>query len=442
VGREDEAFAMGKRINTFLLVSIGLLLAFQWPRGPANTAATDIPLILAIIYAWPTFWKHREIIRLPLILPQWVIFLGSLCTTMISLDQPASIFAMVQDFYLYLCFLSLVNMVGNESDFRKMRKAWALAACLEGLLLVLAIIGIGRNLFVMPLKIMHQPIPGTEGQSGRAMGTVGHPNLTGAYMLSGLFVFLSLRYPQKIWQRVLIGLFLFVGVFTTGSNGDIIACLISIFIVLAYLIARSGGKSPLLLGPAVASLGVVACLVVVMIILGVPSSIAAIMESSFLRYSMARLLGASVITRTNIIVDAWGVYRDYPLGVGPNALAGWLEVGTTHSDYLAHMVERGPLAFIGLMLFCVEIFTWLKSSMELTKNTPEKQFEVVALGAGLVGSFITGFAYEVMHWRHHWLLITLVFAQNKLLRIQGADTEMVAGTRDSRSSSRLATSDQ
>ncbi len=424
---------MGKRIKTLLLIGIGILLAFQWPPGPGNTAATDIPLLLSIIYVWPTFWKHREIIRFPLMLPQWMIFLGGLTATLGSLDQTASLMAIVQDVYIYLWFLSLVNMIDDEADFHKIRKAWVLMACLEGLLLVLTVLGIGRTLFVKPLQAKGKPIPGTAGQSGRTMGTIGHPNATGTYMRSSFFVLLSICHPQKTWQRVLIGLLLFAGILTTGSRGAIVAWLIGMFVMLAYQIARSGGKSPLFWGSVAASLAGVACLVA---IVGVPSSIIAFTQGTFLRHSLGRLMGASIPYRTFILKGAWKAYRSHPLGIGPNAFGAWLGgslgEGSMHSDYLSHLVERGPLGFIGLLLLVTEVLLCLKSSMALTKDDPSKQFQVLALGAGFLGSAALELVYDIMHNRTHWLLITLIFAQNGLLRARYSQERTPGGLGDRR----------
>jgi hypothetical protein len=88
------------------------------------------------------------------------------------------------------------------------------------------------------------------------------------------------------------------------------------------------------------------------------------------------------------------------------------------------------LGFIGLLLLVIEVLVCLSASMALTRGDPGRQFQVLALGAGFLGSMIVGMSHEVMHWRHHWLLITLIFAQNKLLRIRGADTNTLVSARD------------
>jgi O-antigen ligase len=263
------------------------------------------------------------------------------------------------------------------------------------------------------------------------MGTIGHPNKTGDYLMISFFVFLSLRYPQKIWQRVLIGLVLVAGIFTTGSNAAILGCLVGGFVILAFRIAHSDGKSPLLLGLVTALLGGIACLVAIIVIVGVPPSVVDFTWGTFLQNSIARLLaGGPVAGRMRTWSLGLEAYLSHPLGIGPDAFSTWIGAGTIHNDYLSHLVERGPLGFIGLLLLVIEVLVCLSASMALTKGDPGRQFQVLALGAGFLGSMIVGMSHEVMHWRHHWLLITLIFAQNKLLRIRGADTNALVSARD------------
>lgn len=417
-GREIEMSLTEKRIKTLLLVNVAILLVFQWPPGPANTKAADIALVLAIIYAWPAFWKHRQIVRFPLILPQWLIFLGGLFATMTSLDRSASIIAVVQDLYLYLCFLSLVNMADDEADLHKMMKAWVMMACLQSILMAATQLRIGARL----------PIPGLKGSAREAAGLIGQPNLAGVYLMESLFVLLATRYPKRTWLRIAIVALLSVAILATRSKGALAGSLIGLWVVLNYW-AWTRTRSLLLQISATALLGAAICaILIISISLGASGTA---QESGGLAFSLSQWQG-KFKARIEILQHGWKIYQTQPLGIGPNVFGSLMIVEVEpgelikpeehsthlHNDYFAYLVERGPVGFTGLLLLLAEIFICLKSSIEITENAPEKRFEAVALGAGVASSFITGLAYEVMHWRHHWVLIALVFVQNRLLRIQ------------------------
>jgi hypothetical protein len=417
--------AVGKRIKTLLLIGIVVLLAFQWPPGPGNTKATDIALVLAIIFAWPVFWKHKQIVRFPLILPQYLILLGGLFATLSSIDRTTSILAMVQDLYLYVCFLTLVNLIDNEADLYKMMKTWVVMASLEIMLMIGNFLGISRQPFTMIF--------------GPVFSTLGQTNIASNFFMFSIFIPFAIHYPRRTWLRAGIVALLLMAIYRSNQKLALGFSLLGLLVLLLYR-TSARRRTLLLYSSALAFVGALA--LGLLIPLWTPY--------------VQPLLSKSVDGRLSIWTKGWKIYLYHPLGIGPNNFIETEVAGTDakrkivsdrgrikgftnlHNDYYSHLVERGPLGFVGLLLLALEIIACLRSSITLTQHDREQQFMVLALGIGLIGHLAQSFFEEAMHWRAFWVIAAIFFAYNKLLQVRRADAEMAASRRHGWVSRRLS----
>jgi O-antigen ligase len=87
-------------------------------------------------------------------------------------------------------------------------------------------------------------------------------------------------------------------------------------------------------------------------------------------------------------------------------------VKEAHDDYLAALLERGPLGLIGLLLLVSGLVV---RGIIVAKGRLSRGFETVirhphALLAAIVGSLVSSTVYELLHLRHLWVLFAFVAA--------------------------------
>jgi O-antigen ligase len=103
--------------------------------------------------------------------------------------------------------------------------------------------------------------------------------------------------------------------------------------------------------------------------------------------------------RVTIWRNGLEVLADHPLGVGPAGLANRDLLGRTveiHNDYLGYLIERGPLAVIGLAGFAVVL--WRRGGRH-----GATRLLIVTIAVGMA-------TRETLHFRHLWLFLAFAFA--------------------------------
>jgi O-antigen ligase len=126
---------------------------------------------------------------------------------------------------------------------------------------------------------------------------------------------------------------------------------------------------------------------------------------------------SSSAQRSALIDEALSLYAsDGLLGSGPSTTKALLfdrqypYAKEAHDDYLAALVERGPLGVLGVVLLVISA-AWRAGTV--LRGPPSLSFAAqiprpVGLVAALVALGVAGTYYEVMHFRFLWLLLGLV----------------------------------
>ena len=65
---------------------------------------------------------------LPFFGPMLLISVSSVLATFNAVNPGAAILTLIQDAYLYVCFVMFVNLLSKRGDFRGLRLTWVLAA--------------------------------------------------------------------------------------------------------------------------------------------------------------------------------------------------------------------------------------------------------------------------------------------------------------------------
>jgi len=117
---------------------------------------------------------------------------------------------------------------------------------------------------------------------------------------------------------------------------------------------------------------------------------------------------------------------EHPFGIGPgNSSAGDVEIGArerkdtlrskeAHSDYLGYAVERGPFAFVGLLMGLLA----LGARVLRARRTLDERMGSARLGAAVhaacAGAFVAlliqSLVVEQLHFRHVWWFVAWTWA--------------------------------
>jgi O-antigen ligase len=268
-------------------------------------------------------------------------------------------------------------------------------------------------------------ISGSAGLGRRAQLFFDHPNMAGNYFMIGIFVVLAARFPRRRSVRAACLLLLLAAMFFTGSNAALLS-LVGGSLVMTFLHLR-------------ARRGIVPAIAVVALLCGglgtawvtvVPTvvSIAEQSQDPLLRYTVGRS-PESADRREQLFAQQIELFQQGNLlGVGPAATKHELGAGfaridkEAHNDYLATLVERGPLGVLALVGLVGAAGTRVLRSTRFP--LPASLRSAVPVPAALGGAFaafaLTAVTHEVLHYRWFWGLMGLLAALYLLARDAGA----------------------
>jgi O-antigen ligase len=141
-------------------------------------------------------------------------------------------------------------------------------------------------------------------------------------------------------------------------------------------------------------------------------------NNKFVHYSVARS-SRSASARQQLFAQEYELFRTGNLlGRGPASTRLTLGSSTAttvkeaHDDYLATLVERGVLGFVGLMLLIGAIVI---RAISIDPRRLSAGFRrVVPSTAPLIGALvamaISAFTHEILHYRHLWALLGILAA--------------------------------
>ena len=112
------------------------------------------------------------------------------------------------------------------------------------------------------------------------------------------------------------------------------------------------------------------------------------------------------------------------MGIGPASFAGQVNTGLgsdgmieLHSDFVATLVERGVIGFVGYLLILLSVVIQVFRNLNLASLTTDRRDGVWAAalaGACTVYLFYSA-THEAMHHDTFWLLLALIFSQTGIL---------------------------
>lgn len=415
--RTYQASESKDSIGYWLSVLLMCLLPLEHWRFPFNVKPSDLVLLLLTAYGLLRAGQTHQRLDFPLILPIWVILLSSSVATLVGVGSPDSLVAIVQEIYIFTWFIVLTNIlkVWSLSDLDRVMKIWSVIACLVSVTTVMGMLRIGPSMFY---RSSYEEVT---AEFIRATGTYDNSNSAAVYISVSLFILLGTSWPM--WLRSVLGVWLFVGMFGTGSNGALFSTLGSLVLFAGVYPALQNRRDYKLL---IAVIGIGGGLVTIALLaLGLASSLLSgfgFATNNLLFSNTLARLSHSATTRMDILTWAWKTCRRYPLGTGPNAFGSGL-----HNDYAAFLFERGPVGFIAwLWMIGSVLLSSLQAASQLANKHQRSQ--VLLLGAAFLACAVNALSHEVSHMRQVWLLVVFLFAQSyATLMWQAAGSSSSAG---------------
>jgi O-antigen ligase len=393
----------------FLFLNLALVPVVV-PTGPAQSAIIDIVSIIALPVFAASVLVRRIPVVVPFLVPVFMIGLGSIIATINAISVGTSLLAMLQDVYLFVWFVALVNVLRDRRDLTAFRVTWLWVAN------AIALYGLGRVMVEGHLSVFDMLKP----RGMRAVSTFYDPNMCADYLVLSFFVVLSLG-EEVGWllRWVSMGLLL-MGIVATKSNGGLTALAVGL---VAWMLARIWTMRVSIAG-----------------LLGFAMLSATVILGGFLlvdgfgvgQAQLTELTSGTVLGRAShsskgrfqIWKELLQSYSKKPLGLGPGNSAlqplpmeererpTSLLSKEAHNDYVGYLVERGPLALIGLVLLRLQalfmVITWWRTRRREGSRTGG------ALTAALIGALAAGwihsFTLERLHFRHWWLLLAMICA--------------------------------
>jgi len=439
-GREPGRARRGLDGWGIYLAFVVTLMPIVVPIGTFQLALLDGPNVIALAVFAVGVLSRKILLRSPFAAGAFVILLGSLIAIVNAVSPSASLLALFQDFYLYLWFAMLVSVLSVRGDLIGLRIAWT------GLAAVVAIIAIVNLIFFKG----NTTLMGILGPKGaRATGTFSDPNMCADYLGMSLFMVMSLGRHMARVLRWTIGVLLVAAIIATKSNGGALSLFVGL-VVWAVVRARTV-RFP---APAIAA----AALLTVSLVLsawwmtsglGMSSQLEGLQSHSFLGRATHSSKG-----RLKIWTQLEQTLRNSPLGIGPGN-SRWISLTVegrerpnsmyskeAHSDYLAYLIERGPLGILALLFVLWQAFAkvrqvWMRRVRAGTAD-PAASALVASLAGALACSAVHSLTIERLHFRHFWLLLAIVCALAETHRAVKARPRADASPEDVKTTEPLA----
>ena len=178
-------------------------LAWLHPAGPGNSSPTDLAMVPAIGAVALWIYLSAERIRTPYGISMGLIVVAGCVSgilgpylrgALVTVGYPeAPLIAVIQDIYLFVWCLAIVNLARTADALRVLLAAWVYASAFWAALLVIGVfIGV-------------RALSGIEDNNGvRADGQFGDPNMASGFFAMSLFVLWSSAVPRRWWLRAAI----------------------------------------------------------------------------------------------------------------------------------------------------------------------------------------------------------------------------------------------
>jgi hypothetical protein len=394
-----ERFAVGA---TAIAIAISPLLV---PHGLGNLAPADIFIALALwaCLLWVGTSGHR--LRFPYAVPVALFMVGGALGGLAGPVPGSGIVALLQDFVLLVWCWAVANLCSSPERLKTLVATWVYSSiCWAALLFV----GLAVGSDVLTGQ--------TTSEGSRTALTFGDPSFSANYYFVSIMLIWATGRPRHRAVRFAAYGLLIAALVSAGSNSGIVS--LTVGTIAAALIAVYRRRGIVTLATALAFVVIGGCLVATHV------SLTGIQESAHeSRYAFIRDgIGRSDVSeaqRGTLLAESIDLYEGGgPLGQGPVSTKTRLDremapfVKEAHDDYLAALLERGPVGFVGLVALVSSLGLM---ALTIARAPLARGFDAVLLRThpllgAVVGSLVSSTVYELLHLRHLWALFAFVAA--------------------------------
>ncbi len=395
-------------IERFALVSMAASFVAQFalrPSGPGNSSPVDVLVLVSILATAIWASSTRLPLRAPYVLGVALMVIGGAIAGVTGPMPGTAPETLAIDLLLITWCTTIVAVARSPRSLTVLVRAWAYSAvACAGLLVLGSLAGITA-------------ITGVRAREGnREMFAFGDPNYAATYWVLSIFVVHACRAPRSWPLRLCSYALLVWALLLSESNGGVVELAVGCGAIFLLSVLRRYGPAA-----AIALLLIVggsAAMTLQLVPFSSMQTWARGSNNALLVNSLGRSKDSSG-QRSLLVTEAMALYSsDGWLGSGPATTKPLLQnrsyayAKETHDDYLAALVERGPLGVLGLMFFVASAGWRGGQLVRAAHNGPEDG--VLPRPAGLVAAMLaTSVAatyYEVLHFRFIWALLALVAA--------------------------------
>ncbi len=378
-----------------------LLMPVISVQGPAHTTLMDVAgAVFLAVYACHVLARGLKI-SFPLLLPFWLIGIGSFVGLFAAHDADRALLQMVKEVYLYALFIGVTDFMIRYCRAKSVAAIWVSVASVLGIL--------------MAIDYHTQAFGGFFSADKRAAGTFANPNMGGNYLVMSFFLAWSL--VQSGRRGFLLAMPACVaGALATASNGAALS-LVGGSIVAGAL--YSSRRLSQFIG-----MGCVAAGLVVALLGGGKDWLQRSMldqVSQGKRDAVGGTAMESASERFPLWLDAAVTFQETPTGVGVgnfNRLGGPVsgDFHGAHNTYIGMLVERGPIGLLGWFLILGTLVRWvLELRSRAAVATPLLGVEPLC---GILAAMVMhSLTMELFHFRHVWMFLALICAILALSRV-------------------------
>ena len=402
--RAMAARRQGERLAVLTTaVAVGLI-PLAIPAGPANVAPIDVFMAIAIgsCLFWAGSTGHKW--RFPYGIALVLFLAGGAVGALVGPVPGVGAIALIQDVWLLAWCWAVVNIAKSPSNLKNLLTTWAYSS-----------IGWAIVPFV-GLAIGSAALTGrTANQGGRIQITLADPSYAANYLFISIMIMWAIGRPRhRVFRYGAYALLLTV-IAMTGSNSGVVAVIVGTVVAATLGIYRRSGIMPAI--AALAFIVLAGYFATSQISLTTIETKAHDSRYAFVRNGIGR--GTSFEQRGQLLQESIGLYRTgNPLGEGPVSTKPRLHKEMApfekeaHDDYVAALIERGVLGFLGIILLVVILGrrTLFTATGNLTEGFAKVVIRPNALAGAVAGTLVAGTVYELLHVRHVWTLFGLVTA--------------------------------
>jgi len=405
IGLGELRTLAGERIAVGATAAAIAMSPLLVPHGVSNIAPADAFIALAMwtCLMWVGTSSHR--LRFPYAAPVALFMVGGTLGALAGPVPGPGIVAFLQDLVLLVWCWAVANLCSSPQRLKTLLAAWVYSSIVWATLLFVGL-AIGSSILTGQ----------TTAEGSRTALTFGDPSFSANYYFVSLMIMWATGRPRHRVARFAAYGLLIGALLSAGSNSGIVSLTVGVLTAGVVAVYRRRG--------AVGAVAAFAFVAVAAFFVSANVSLKGIQQSAHeSRYAFIRDgIGRSDVSeaqRGALLAESINLYRTGgPLGQGPVSTKVRLDremapfVKEAHDDYLAALLERGPLGLIGLVLLVSSL--GLKG-LSLAKARLAHGFDAVvpyphALFGALVGTLVSSTVYELLHLRHLWAFFAFIAA--------------------------------